>query len=393
MREFSIDEEHDAFRAAVRKSAERAFSAKAAHWDRTREFPHENLRQLASLGYLGLLIPEEYGGSGGTLTQAVLVSEELARVCPTTALAAQIYLYTVANHLAAIGSPAQKEKYLPRLATGEYIINLSLSEPQAGSALTDLRTSARIVGDHVVLNGSKCYFTAGDVVTHALIFVRFGECSGANGIGAVLVERGTPGFSTSVPHDKMGMRAIGESDVFLDNCKVPVENILVKGDPANSEGFKTLMGCFGMERLGSSAMCLGIAQAALEYAVKFTKERHQFGRPICEFQGLQWKIADMVTQVHAARLMVYRASQNLSSVGKPDPYEVAITKLHCNEMVQKVVNEAMQLCGHFGYTTECPLERMWRDARNYAYAAGTTEILKNLIASMTYERTFNQRRN
>lgn len=391
MRDFPIDPELDSFRSDIRKAAERAFSAKAAHWDRTREFPYENLKQLAELGYLGLLIPEEYGGVGGSLMQAVLVSEELARVCPTTALTAQLYLYTVANHIAAIGTQLQKERYLPKLVTGEYIINLSLSEPHAGSALTDLKTSAEIVGDHVVLNGAKCYFTAGDVVTHALIFVRFGKCSGANGIGAVIVERGTPGFTTSVPHDKMGMRAIGETDVFLDNCKVPLENIFVHGNPENSMGFKTLMGCFGMERLGSSAMCVGIAQAALEYAVKFTEERQQFGRPICEFQGLQWKVADMVTQVHAARLMLYRAASTLSGVGKPDAYEVAICKVYCNEMVQRVVNDAMQLCGHYGYTVDCPLERMWRDARNYAYAAGTTEILRNTIASMTYGRSFNQR--
>lgn len=392
VREFKIDPEMDAFRADIRKAAERAFSEKAAHWDRTGEFPWENLKTLADLGYLGLLIPEEYGGVGGTLMQAVIVSEELARVDPAAALLAQMYLYTVANHIAAIGSKQQKEKYLPLLAKGEILFNISLSEPHAGSALTDLTTSAEIVGDQVVVNGAKCYFTAGDVVSHALVYVRFGKSKGANGIGAVIVERATPGFSSGKPHEKMGMRSINECDIFLDNCKLPLENIFVKGDPANSEGFKTLMSCFGMERLGSAAMCVGIGQAALEYVVKFTEERQQFGRPISEFQGLQWKIADMATQVHAARLMVYRASTQLSSVGKPDPYEIAITKLYANEMVQRVTNEAMQICGHYGYTTDCPLERLYRDGRNYAYAAGTTEILRNTIASMTFGRSFNQRR-
>jgi butyryl-CoA dehydrogenase len=393
MREFSIDPELDAFRAEIRKAAERAFSAKAAYWDQTAEFPREILHQLADLGYLGLLIPEEYGGVGGTLQQAILVSEELARVDANAALMAQMFLYTAPNHIAAIGTEEQKKKYLPKLVTGEYFFNVSLSEPQAGSALTDLKASAEIVGNEVVLNGQKCYFTAGHEVTHALIFVRFGKCTGANGIGAVLVERGTPGFTTPKPHMKMGMKAIGECDVFLDNCRVPVENIFVKGDPANTNGFKTLMSCFGMERLGSAAMCVGVAQAAMEYAIKYTTEREQFGRPICEFQGLQWKVADMATQIHAARLMVYRAASQLSSAGKPDIHEVAIAKLYANEMVQRVTNEAMQMCGHFGYTTECPLERMYRDARHYAYAAGTTEILRNTIAANVYGRSFNQRRN
>lgn len=391
MQEFKINPEIDAFRADIRKAAERAFGPKAAYWDQTGEFPHENLKALADLGYLGLLIPEEYGGVGGTPMQAVVMSEELARVDPHAALLAQMYLYTAPNHIAAIGTKAQKEKYLPALARGEILFNISLSEPQAGSALTDLKTSAEIVGDHVVLNGTKCYFTAGDVVSHALVFVRFGKSQGASGIGAVIVERDTPGFSSGKPHPKMGLKGIGECDLYLDNCRVPVENIFVKGDPSNSEGFKTLMSCFGMERLGSAAMCVGLAQAAFEYAVKFTQERQQFGRSISEFQGLQWKVAEMATQIHAARLMTYRAAENLSSAGKPDPTETAMAKLYTNEMVQRVTNDAMQLCGHFGYTSECPLERMYRDGRNYAYAAGTTEILRNTIAANVYGRTFNQR--
>lgn len=392
MREFKLDPEMDAFRAEVRKTAERAFSAKAAYWDETEEFPEENRKKLAELGYLGLLIPEAYGGLGLPLVQAVILSEELARVDPATALIAQMYLYTAPNHILAKGTAAQKEKYLPALARGEIMFNISMSEPHAGSAFTDIKTSAVIEGNEVVINGSKCFFTAGHVVSHALVAVRFGKCNGANGIGAVIVERGTPGFESAKPHSKMGLRGVGESDIFFDNCRVPIDSIFIHGNPENRDGFKALMSCFGTERLGSSAMAVGIAQAALEYAKKYSEERNQFGRPICEFQGLQWKVADMATQVHAARLMTYRAAATASENGIPDPYETAMAKLYSNEMVQRVTNEAMQICGHFGYTKQSPLERLYRDGRHFAYAAGTLEILRNTIAAMFYERTFNQRR-
>ncbi|MBN9263557.1 MAG: acyl-CoA dehydrogenase family protein [Hyphomicrobium sp.] len=392
MNTFKLSPDLDEFRDEVRKTAERAFADKAAYWDRQEEFPHENHKILAELGYLGLLIPDEYGGSGAPLIQGALMVEELARVDFATALVAQIYLHTVANHIVVKGTAKQKSTYLPQLARGEIMMSISISEAHAGSAVTDLKTSATIDGNDVIINGSKCYFTAGHVVSHVLVFVRCGKCSGANGIGAVIVERGTPGFSAGPPHSKMGARAIGETDLFFDNCRVPRENVLVMGDPENSEGFKTLMSCFGTERVGSAAMSVGIAQGAFEYAKKFTEERHQFGRPIAEFQGLQWKIADMATQIHAARLMTYRAAQNVDQNGIPNSYETAMAKLYANEMVQRVTNDAMQICGHFGYTTDCPLERMYRDGRNFAYAAGTTEILRNTIAAMTYGRSFNQRR-
>ncbi len=390
---FKLSPELDELRAEVRKTATRAFGPKAAYWDEHAEFPHENQKILADLGYLGLLLPEQYGGLGQPLIHGLVTVEELARVDPATAIAAQMYLHNVPNHIAAKGTEAQKEKYLPALAKGEMLFVISMSEPQAGSALTDLKTSAEIVGDEVILNGSKCYCTGGNVATHAMVFVRFGNCKGAKGIGAVIVEKGAPGFEIGKPHPKMGARGVGETDLFFSDCRVPVENIFVKGDPDNTQGFKTLMGCFGMERLGVAAMCVGIADAAFDYAKKFSEERQQFGRPICEFQGLQWKIADMAIQIHAARLMTYRAGTNLGENGLPDPMEAAMAKVFANEMVLRVVNEAMQICGHFGYTTQAPLERMYRDARNYSYAAGTPELLRNTVASIVYERAFDQRRN
>ncbi len=389
---FEVTPELEAFRQEVRRTAERAFKDKAAYWDEREEFPAENKDKLAELGYFGLLIPEQYGGLGAPLIQGAICVEELARVDLNTALVCQLYLHGPAGHIAAIGTEQQKRRFLPKLARGEIFFGISISEPHAGSAVTDLKTIATLEGDQVVLNGSKCFTTAGHVISHVLVFVRFGRSQGAKGIGAVIVERGTPGFESGKPAPKMGTRGIGEAELFFDNCRVPKENIFVLGDPENSEGFKKLMSCFGTERVGSAAMSVGIAQGALDFAKAHSEQRQQFGRPIMEFQGIQWKIADMATQLQAARLMAYRAACNVNASGCPDPFETAMAKLFANEMVQRVTNEAMQICGHYGYTRLAPLERMSRDARNFAYAAGTLEILRNTIAAMAYGRGFDRRK-
>jgi butyryl-CoA dehydrogenase len=389
--DFSIDPETDEFRAQVRKMAEGNFAAKAAYWDQHEEFPEENRLKLAELGYLGLSIPSEYGGSDGSFLQAIIGVEEIARVCPNTAVVAQLYMNNVPVHIASLGTEEQKQRWLPKLATGEYFANISISEPHAGSAMTDMTTSATVQGDQVILNGAKCYFTAGHRVTHALIVCRFGKSSGANGIGAVMVERGTRGFETGKPHSKMGVRGMGEADVFLDDCRVPLENVLVMGTPDSTASFKRLFGSFGVERVGTAGMSIGVATAAMEFAKNFTLERKQFGKALCEFQGIQWKIADMATQIHAARLMAYRAATHTNEWRKPNRYEATMAKLYANEMVQRVANDAMQLCGHYGYTTEAPVERLYRDGRNWALAAGSVEILRNTIAELEYGRKFDQR--
>ncbi len=389
--DIKLDPELDEFRDQVRKMAQGVLAPKAAYWDDHEEFPEENRLKLAELGYWGLSIPEEYGGQGGSFMQALICVEEIARACPNTSVISQLYLNNVAVHIASLGTEEQKKRWLPKLATGEYFANISLSEPHAGSAMTDMTTSARIEGDQVVINGAKCWCTAGHKLTHVLVVCRFGKSTGANGIGAVMVEAGTPGFTPGKPHSKMGMKGIGEVDMFFDNVRVPVENILVMGEPDNSDGFKRLFGSFGVERVGTSALSVGVASAALEYAKKYTLERSQFGRPLAEFQGLQWKIADMATQIHAARLMAYRAATNCKEWRKPDRQETAMAKLFANEMVQRVTNDAMQMCGHFGYTKQAPVEQMYRDGRNWALAAGSVEILRNTIAELEYGRKFNQR--
>lgn len=388
---FQLDPELESFRQEIRKTARRAFKDKAAYWDEHEEFPAENRDLLAKLGYLGMVIPEEYGGSGAPIIQATILLEEIAGVCFNTATAAQLAINGPSRALTVLANEEQKRRWLPGCASGETICGIAMSEPGAGSAMTDMTTSVMEDGDHVVLNGQKCFCTGGDRADLFLVFGRWGKSEGARGIGALVVERGTPGFESGPPTPKMGGRGMPEVNLYFDHCRVPRENVVVAGDPGSTRTFKRVLSSFGPERVGNAAICLGVAQAAFEAAKVYSEERHQFGRPICEFQGLQWKIADMAVQLQAARLLTYRAATNLVD-GFPDPLEAAMAKLYANEMAQRVTNEALQIHGHSGYTRDLPLERMVRDARGYALGGGTTEILRNTIASIVYGRSFDQRR-
>ena len=388
---FQLDPELESFRQDARKMAERAFAAKAAYWDEEEVYPAENLKVLADLGYLGIVIPEEYGGSGAPIIQGTLLLEEIARVCFNTALVAQVGINGPSRAITILGNEEQKKRWLPGCVRGENIFGIGISEPGAGSAMPDMITSATPDGDHIILNGQKCFCTGGHVATHILVFARWGKTQGPRGIGALVVEKGTPGFEIGHPGPKMGGRGVAEVELFFDHCRVPVENLIMAGDPNSTRSFKRLMSSFGPERVGNAAMCLGVAQGAYELARSYSLERKQFGKPICEFQGIQWKVADMATQIHAARLMIYRAATNLVD-GFPDPLEAAYAKLYANEMVQRVTNEALQIHGHYGFTREFPLERMVRDSRGFSLGGGTTEILRNTIAAIVYGRAFDQRK-
>ncbi|RLA21307.1 MAG: butyryl-CoA dehydrogenase [Gammaproteobacteria bacterium] len=388
---FKLDDELESFRHEVRSLAEKEFAPRAAYWDEHEEYPEANKNLLAELGYLGMLVPEAYGGSGLSLIHGVVFLEELARVCFNTALVGQLYLNGPAKALAELGTEEQKQRILPGVVKGDYLIAISISEPGAGSAVTDLSTNIRKEGDDYILNGTKCFTTAGIEATHSMVFARFGDSKGARGIGAVLVEKGMEGFTTGKPERKMGGCGVKEAELHFDNVRIPKENIIVEATPYSNEGFKRLMSSFGPERVGNAGMCVGISQGAYETALAYSETRKQFGRPIAEFQGIQWKIADMATQLHAARLMVYRAATNLKN-GFPDPHDCAMAKLYSNEMAQRITNEALQIHGHYGYCRDYPLERMVRDARGFSLGGGTPEILRNTIAAQCYGRTFNQRR-
>jgi len=324
--------------------------------------------------------------------QGTVFLEEMARVCFNTALVSQLYLNGPSRAISVLGNDEQKKRFLPDMAAGRKFIAIAISEPEAGSAVTDLRTTATKDGDGWVLNGNKCWSTGAHVADYALVFCRFGKASGARGIGAFVVDLKKPGARIGHISLKMGGRGLTEAEIILENYKAGPEDVLVEGDPESSRSFALLMSSFGPERVGNAAMCVGLAQGAFEAAKEYSEIRHQFGRPINEFQGLQWKIADMATQIHAARLMVYRAATNPAPNGFPDPMDATMAKLYANEMAQRVTNEALQIHGHNGYTREYPLERMVRDARGFALGGGTVEILRNTIAAMVYGHSFNQRR-
>jgi len=305
--------ELEEFRAAVRKFAVDAFAAKAAYWDEKEEFPQENRELLAKLGYLGLVIPEQYGGSGLSILHATVFLEEISRVCFNTALVCQVAINGPSRAIEILGTEEQKKRLLPKCVSGEYMFGIGMSEPGAGSATTDMVTSVTPDGDGWRLNGHKVFCTGGHLATHILVFARFGKTKGAYGIGAVIVEKGMPGFTVGKPDRKMGGRGVAEAELYFDNVHIPKENLLMVGDENSTKSFRVLMSSFGPERVGNAAMCLGVAHEALELAVAYSKERHQFGRPICEFQGIQWKIADMATQIHATRLMVHHAATHLEN--------------------------------------------------------------------------------
>ncbi|UOF91162.1 acyl-CoA dehydrogenase [Fodinisporobacter ferrooxydans] len=379
--DFQLTNEQKELQKFARDLAKAKFAEKAFTWDEKGEPPFEHAKILAHHGLLGITVPEEDGGAGGTLFDALLVMEAVAQICPHTADMIQVGNFGGIRQLAAYGSPALKKRILPTILGGEKMISAAMSEPDAGSASTDLRTTARIDGDKVVINGSKIFNTNGPFNSYYVVWVRFGN--DVRSSGAILVERGAPGFTVG----KLERHMSGEAHcaLYFDNCEVPVENILVRED-----GFRKLFPVFNIERLGNAIRSLSLAQAAFDMAVEHAKVRRQFDRPLCEFQGLQWKFAEMKIKLEAARLMIYRAAANAEKQ-PPTAMDTAMAKAFANQSAFEVVNEALQIFGGYGYSTEYPIEYLFRRIRGWMIAGGTIEILKNKIAEGIFERSFSQR--
>lgn len=342
-------------------------------------------RQLGDLGFLGIAYPEKYGGSGAPLGQALAVIEEFGKVCRPAAF--QVFEANtgpaqVIHHLA---SEEQRQRWLPQIISGEKTMAVGISEPDAGSAATDMRTKASRTEEGLVLNGSKRWISNGGEADLYLVYCRLSDDPGSKGIGAVVVEKGAPGFSFGAPERLIGFRGIPSADLYFDDVVVPEENIVV---PAG--GFGKLFGIFSIERLGNTTMSLAIGQAALDKTVAYVQEREQFGKPIIEFQSVQVALADMVLQVEAARLLRDRAATNAGH-GLPNPLEVSLAKCTANEMAKRVTDAAMQLHGGNGMTEEYGLERLHRDAHGWAVAGGTPTMQRIKIVSELLGRKFNQR--
>jgi alkylation response protein AidB-like acyl-CoA dehydrogenase len=362
------------------------FTQLAAHVDATAEFPHHLMPKYAKTGLLGMTLSPDYGGMGEPSLTAILAIEELARHSPM--IAAPVFESNVGpvRVIDMFGTEDQKKRILPGVCKGENSVSVCMTEPEAGSDLTSLSTVAEDKGDHFLLNGQKCFITGGGDASHYLVYTRFGDIRGYKGIGAVILEKGMPGFTFGKQEEYMGLRGMPSCDLYFDQVKVPRENLVIKpGD------FGNLMLTFDIERCGNAAMCLGIAGGALDAAKAYAQQRHAFGRPICEFQDVQFSIADMAMKLDAARLLVYRAAAGAGQ-GLPSIYEASMAKCYANEMVREVTDKVMLVFGGYGYTKEYPVERMARDARAWCVAGGTLQMLRITMASMIFGRRFDQRK-
>ncbi|KRF22386.1 acyl-CoA dehydrogenase family protein [Phycicoccus sp. Soil802] len=379
--EFDFTPEQKAFRASVRDFARRELADGALERAHSGDYPLDVATRMAKLGLIGITVDEADGGSGGSLMDAVIAIEQIAAECPRSADVVQAGNFGALRVLAQFGTDDQKERYLAPLLRGEGLICVAMTEPDAGSAMTDLTTTAKPDGNGFRINGSKIFTTHGLHASVFLVYVRFGP--GVDGIGSVLVERGTDGFSFGAPARFLG----GEewNPLFFDDVYVPAENVLL-----GPGGFKDQMGGFNVERIGNSARSLALGRYAYDLAREHALTRHQFGRPLAEFQGLQWKFADMKIKLDAAQLLLYRAAVNADN-GFPSPEETAIAKVMCNRVGFDVANESLQVMGGTGYSDETLVEYCLRRTRGWMIAGGTIEMLLNRIAESIFNRRFSQR--
>ncbi len=372
--DFELTPSQKDLQARARKLADDVFAERAARWDEREEYPWDNVPDLVAAGFMGMTIPAEQGGGGRPVIDVVLVIEQIARACGVTARIVVEGNLGVVGALTAYGTAAQQRRYFPWVLEGEKPA-IAITEPAAGSAATDLETRVEETGAGLRLFGHKRYITGAGTSRLYLVFARFGHRPGAEGIGGVLVERDTPGFTLGRREYMMGLRGIPEGELHFDGCLVPRENLLV----APGEGFKRLMRAYNGQRLGAATVALGLAQGAYEHALAYAAERHQFGRPIGDFQGIRWKLADMAVKLDAARLLIHRAAAS-AGAGFPDQLQAAKAKTFAAEMAQEVTSQALQIHGAAGYGRSLPLERMVRDARMFAIGGGTLEMMRNLIA-------------
>ena len=379
--DFKLSEEHQAFADSVSRFAQDKLAAGALARAHAPHYPFDTAALLAEQGLLGIAFAEADGGQGGTLMHAVLAIQQVALVCPKSADIIQAGNFGPIRTFVEYASAEQKARFLPDLLTGRMLISLGMSEPDAGSAVTELKTSARLDGDHYVINGSKVFSTHSPEAALFLVYVRFGP--GVDGIGSVLVERGTPGFEIGAPSNFMN----GEqwSPLFFENCRIPAGNLLL-----GPGGFKKQISGFNVERLGNASRSLALGRHCFNLAREHALVRKQFGRELCEFQGIQWKFSDMAMKLEQAQLMLYRAALE-GEYGLPSAQSTAMAKLACNQAGWDVANEALQVMGGTGFSQEALVEYCVRRTRGWMIAGGSIEMLKNRIAEGVFGRTFSQR--
>lgn len=372
---FQFSEEQELIAESARNFAEQYIRPHIMEWDETQHFPVDILKKAGEMGFMGIFIPEEYGGSGLGYHEYVAIIEEIAKVDPSIGLSVAAHNSLCTGHIFYFGNEEQKQKWLPKLASGEWIGAWGLTEHNTGSDAGGMNTTATKDGDHYILNGTKNFITHGKSGDVAVVVARTGEKGDAHGMSAFVVERGTPGFSSGKKEDKLGMRASETAELIFDHCKVHKDNML----GAEGEGFVQSLKLLDGGRISIGALSLGIAKGAYEAALKYSKEREQFGKPISSFQGISFKLSDMATEIQASELLVHKAA-SMKNNGEKVTTAGAMAKMYASEACVRIANEAVQIHGGYGYIKEYPVEKFYRDSKLCTIGEGTTEIQKLVIA-------------
>ncbi len=362
----------------LRRSIQRLVKEKiipdARKWDRECQFPFENMKRFAELGILGLRIPKRYGGSERGLFEAVIILEEIGKADASSAVNLHVQLNASPIYLILYGNEEVRKRFLPALVSGDLLFSMAQTEPEVGSNLNDLRTTARPEGSHYIVNGTKTMITLGSVADVHLVYLRFED---DNSIGCLLLERDTDGFSVGKKEDFMGLRGLGTSELIFKNCRVPKENVLIKG----AGSLRKMLTLFNGTRVGLASISLGIAKGAFEETLRYSKIRTISGKPLISLQGLQWKLADMAIEIEAMRELIYKASKDTKLDGFPNEFISSAAKILAAEGAVKITNMAMDLFGGYGYSKEFPIERYLREAKGMLYVGGTTDVLRNAIGT------------
>lgn len=373
--DFHLTREQELVRQMMHDFTENEVKPIAAETDKTSTYPRENIEKLFDLGVMGMIVPEEFGGAGADDLSSAIAIEELSKQCASTGDILATHNGLCCGPIIANGTPAQKEKYLRMLTEGHKVGAFALTEPDAGSDAAKGTCVAELQGDHYVLNGSKIFITNGYVADVFVVFAMTDKSKGTKGISAFIVESSFPGFSVGKHEEKLGLHGSPTAEIVFTDCIVPKENLL----GAEGKGFKIAMQTLDGGRIGVAAQALGIAQGALDAAVKYSKEREQFGRSICKFQALSFKMADMAMKIEAARLLVYRAA-NLKNEGKPYSAAAAMAKCFASDVAMEVTTDAVQIFGGYGYTVDYPAERYMRNAKITQIYEGTNEVQRMVIS-------------
>jgi alkylation response protein AidB-like acyl-CoA dehydrogenase len=370
-----LTEDQIAIKNVVREFAEKKIKPVVMEYDEAQKFPSELLKELGELGFLGILFPEEYGGAGLGYVEFEIIIEELARIDPSIALSVAAHNGLCTNHIFSFSNDEQKKKYVPDLATGKKIGAWGLTEPFSGSDAAAMRTVAEKAGDHYVLNGSKSLITHGKYGETAVVMAVTDKEKQQKGISAFILEKGMPGFSAGKKENKLGMRSSETSQLIFENCKVPAENLIGE----EGMGFIQAMQILEGGRISIASLSVGLAQGCLDESIKYSKEREQFGKPLSEFQATQFKLANMKTDIEAARMLTLRAAY-MKDKGLPNKKEAAIAKLFASEIAEKAASEAVQIHGGYGFIKDYPVEKFYRDVKLLTIGEGTSEIQRIVIA-------------